>query len=546
MSRSPIRTIPHWGLPSARRLERAPVSKRVLRHCQNYHVGLHEVQIQAIPSTPDGQVRAGTIQKLALPTSPGQKPSVTPDELCRLLWLRGERYVRKYKTKTQFRIYLIGVDTQTDFRFEFRFTIKCDEILGDDDGDPDDPSKEEKEEEEEDEDGEDEDEEDEDEDEEEEEEEEEEKDLPTALIPVQQQVVPSGERHPVPMQLNSDFVVALQSGAIRMASGAYSGAMKENRILVQEMRGEMSNMVKDIKGMAETLLKSHIDFAREQNSRYETMLDRAATRAEKADQRIAELSKNSTQQFENLQELAKQGWKAFLDAMKMKSEVVDDRVEWSRWLVDEAKRIKDEEPAPTPTNGKSGASDMLQKAGPIALVTVSAILRNRGDTANADMLQNLANRMAGPLEDDDDDADEEEPYDVEAHEHGAQQPEPSDAAPEAEATPFADRVRAFRASLGEETVTAMRKSLPKPAWRAFESACTAKIDTVAIAGLQTLNRYIAKSEALQIQLSQYLNEDQFVEIMSVIKDIEKFGPNQRPRPPRRPPPRPGPSADPAE
>lgn len=557
MARSPIETQPHWELPPQRRIVQAKIKPRFLAHFTEHHTGLNSIALSGREQTRRGSISHGTFQKFRLDTEPDQQPSLSAEYLARLVWLAAERLVRKTGNTVSFRFFLRGTTNRQTFNDEGTFSIKPQQILG-----PNEESHPVPEEDEEDEEEEEEEEEEEDDDEEESEEEEDPhawNEDTAALVPVEERIEPAtGIRHPVPMQLNPHFVVSLQNNAISLAQRAYEGSMNANRGLVQEMRAEMSSMIGDLKGMSEQNNRSHLNLIQEIKGLCVDLVKSSNERIKLLEERLGENAKLSSKQYENLQELAKQGWVAFLDAMKMKSQVVDERIEWTRWAAEEVKRIQPPAAAPAPEGG--GMSSLLREAGdnPLLMGGLAMLMRKMGNNQGADFLEEIARNTSkrGRADDEEDEEEEEDVYDVPAYDHstganGARpngsngsptpgrspfvgQPHGPSAAPP---TPFADRVRRFRARLDDDTYAGLRKALSKKARSAFDTAVQATDDEAAKAAIRRLKAELESDTLQMLALGDRLTEDQVSEIMSVIEDVRDGGPKRG----RRPPPRPSPT-----
>ncbi len=519
-----IRPRPLWSLPSESRIAQAKVLPRLLERFEEHAGELRGFRLAAIEhTTTDGLVRKGTIQSFDLVYNFKDKIAWTPDYLCRLAWLAAERYVRRVKFKVQFRIYLTGLNAEG--LSEGVFTIKTEHTLkpeandktaDEDESESDEDPKEE---------GDDEDDHD------------DADELPSAMVPMgPSHLVPSGEQHTVPTHhLNPQFIVTLQSNALRLAQNAYQGSMESNRALVKEMRKEMSGMIQDINRSADQNNRSHLAMLEQVTTLFIEGAKHDRERMGALERQLADNSKLNAKSFQNFQEIAQQGWQAFQDAMKMKSDVVDERLRLASHVEDERERTTPAAP--------SGVGPALMKAAPVGLAGLSILLRKRGDDASADLLAEMAKRFAGPSDEEYEEVDESgEPVDVDAREATPTNGRPS--GPTTSSTPFADRVRAFRESLEPDRLDALRTALAAPVWGAFERASKARVDDIAIAALQVLSRAISKDPALQMELAQHLTEDQVLEILTIIEDVKKVaGPGRRPRPQR---PDPTPESPPAE
>jgi hypothetical protein len=487
--------------------------------------------------------RKGTIQRIELGVAPNASVPWSDEYLCRLTWLAGERYVRRRGTTCQFRIYFDGsCEELGDYSEPATFTIKLGQLL--------DPDPEEEEEDDEEDDAEEEDDESHDDDDEEEEDEDQDgRDLPEALVPFESREL-AHRQFAQPMQLNPQFVVSLQNNALGLAQRAYEGSMQSNRLLVQEMRAEMSSMVRDIKAMAEHTNKATIDVMRAMNDFHIREAEAGRERIATLETQLHNMTKLNGKAYENQQELARQGWQAFLDGMRLKSDAVDDRMEWAQWLQGHPVMQAQNQPAPQESGGGSGVAGMMAKGIPVVLAGLSMMYRHKGKDKEADFLANMAQRFAGPVdefeaeEEDDDfvDADVAPPPYPPPNGHGPNGAKGTGPTPGMEPTPFADRCREFRVKIGEQKVAALRKMLPPDAWRGFQQACTARVDDVAIKGLLRMHAIVEADLNLMMQLAQHLSEDEVEEILTMVDAIKKAAPKRTK--PRRPPARPTPEAPP--
>lgn len=557
MLSSTISPEPDWNLPPDTRLEHAKPGPQMLRCFEAQHRGLREVRLIVCQiETADGvQSTSDDIQRLHLETKLRAKPPVSAETLCRITWLRGEQYVRLHRHKTQFRVHLVGTNDDGRFNKQTRFTILPDDVIAesivdenadapadadappadgnqddsfqghDDDGEwnkePKDTDK-----------------------------------APNAMMPIETVVEPiTGVTYPVPMGINPEFVSHIQKGTLDLAHRAYSGPMRENRILVHEMCKETTDLLTGMKGFFKMLLTKQIQQAEHENTRHDKMVEYLTTRMTSLEKQQMESNRLSAKQYENLQELAKQGWVAFLDAMKMKEKVVDDQIEINRQRAEELEQV----PAPAAAPADGGFSKILKDAGenPLLIGGLAMVMRKAGNNDGADFLEELARNASkkGTKKDTDDDdefEDDDDPVDVDAHEKPGSNGEPrapfvgQPTGPSAPPpTPVADRARRFRASLDKEKLAAMRKLLPKAAWNAFVAASEATDDMTAIAAIRTLRGFVEGSVTIMVELGTHLTEDQVVEITDLVKDVGKPGkPAEARTPPRKPPPRPGPSTNP--
>ncbi len=554
-----ISTVPHWPLPSAKRMRLAKIGVKLCEHFESNYVGLREIKIFVQKVwTPDGPTHGDGIQRLEL--APRRKPPTFQD-LCRITWLRAERFVRQQKAKTQFRVHFIGEEDGKPFNRQCRFTIETNEVLDDDleaedQGDGTDDDGKDGKAEGTDQEG----------DKPNEEEDEDDKAnwsndgaAPNALVPLEERIEPSGQRHVIPQTINPHFITHVQRDTLELAHRAYSGPMKENRLLVQEMRHDTAAFVRDLKSMAEMLLNQSMNMRRLDSERHDKQVTYMQTRMESLEKQQIESNKLNYRQYENLQELAKQGWVAFLDAMRMKSEVVDERIEWARFIKEEAEQAQ---PVGVAVPQESGAGSLIREASksPLLIGGLSIILRKAGNEEGATLLEGLAkdaSKRQGVDEDEDEDEDDET-IDVDATEHpndttpGNGQPpgqsgpfvgHPSAPPQHAAPTPFADRVRAFRGALDKKSFDGMRQVLSKRAWNAFEKASRAMDDRVTIEAITTMDVELSKDKLALLQLMEHLTETQMEAIATIVEDVKKVrAKTARRAAPRRPPPRPGPAA----
>ncbi|MCH9637713.1 MAG: hypothetical protein K0U16_07200 [Gammaproteobacteria bacterium] len=555
-------------------MRRALCPPHLLKHFDTCLEGLTEVRIHVnARHTAHGKEKGREIQRFYLAEG-ARRP--TADTLCRMTWLRGEMDVRQHGCRTQFRVHLMGVVEGEEFNHQGLFTIKEHEILkitdpherhqevderdrvdedededGDEEGDGDDEDGDE------DEDGE-EDEEDEEDDNDlpyEDEVEDEEDDWasgPPAMISHPVTIEPATkERHLVPQTINPEFIAHTQKATLNLAHRAYSAPMRENRRLVHDMRSEMSEWMKEMKNMSDALVKQAIDLNNKAEERSNAVIEFLSERLKAAETERAENAslwkEHWSEHSKNMQELAKQGWTAMLDAAAMKQEVVDDRVQWAKWLEQQARDTPAPIPEIAPSNGSGGFGEIFQQASrsPVLIAGLAMLARKMGNIPGAVFLENLAKTAAAGADEDDDD-EYEDVHDVEAHERQprngsdpfvGQQAGPSAAPP----SPFAARIRKFRHGLAPEKLAKMQELLPDPAWQAFEAASGAPDDASAAAAVGTMSGFIESDFGLMGQLMEHLDEDEVGEIMEAVQEAKKIRKRtQRRAPPRRPPPRPQP------
>lgn len=544
-------------------MKQARFQSRLLGSFEENFEGLEQLKmVIQRQETPDGRIGGGEIQRFDLKRG---SSDLTPTDLCRIVWLRGERYVRKSQYKTQFRVHFIGTDADGTFNHQCRFTISVADLLetshvDDDEGEGDDDDEEDEDEESEDE--EDEDEEGDDEEDEEEEEEDDDDDKenwsdessgPAPLVPVgTQRVAVSGDTHYAPQQLNPHYITHLvtssQGSALRLAERAFLKPMEENRRMLSDMRKDNSAVITDLKAMAEMLLRESNNMRRADREFFEKIIDTQTRRMEVLEGQLNEQNKLNHRQYENLQELAKQGWVAFLDAMRMKSEVVDERIEWAKFLADEAERTAVPAPIPEAPRGPSGLTSIVQSAmkSPSMVGGLAMIMRRRGSVQDAEFLEDLARRMASGGEEDDDEDEEDDDDVVDASatpsngsSHSSEPFVGHAAGPAQAPCPFADRIRAFRSSFSRSKLRAIRKAMPQVVWDALERACATQDDRVAVQCILQMDREFSKDQTAMLGLLPHFTEDQAIEIQEAVKEAKAIAKAAgRRAPPRRPGPQP--------
>jgi len=527
---------PHWPIPSRERLRMANPGHRLRSQFRRHHRGLREIRLTVFSmTTRDGTEHGGEIQKFTLDTGEGEVPEVEYTELAQLTWLRGERYVRSHKAKTQFRVLFIkrdakGARDQKECRFMIKPTqVLEDDLEADDDGDGTDDDEEEYEEEEdgeyEDDDGDDEDVEDN----EYEDDDEDDDDSPSALVPLKERETKDGMQL-VPQQINPAFITAVQRDTLKLAHRAYTSPMKENRILVRQMRRETGKMVDKVQNMAEMLLTQQMEMAARSEARQDKIIEHLYDRLEVMEGTVTRLTELSVKDRENLKELAREGWRAFHDAMRMKEEVVNDRVAWARWVMEDNERREPPPPPPASTGG--GFMDLITKAqeSPMVVAMASIALRKMGNDREADLLEKIAVNMSGA--DEEEDAADKDPVDVDATER------PNGHARHArQAGPLGVRIRAFRDSVGDERLEKLKSIMPKEAWSSFELACRAPDDKIVVQALTAMATPL-DDMGIKMKIAGVLTPDQITELLSIVDAVKQSG--ARREPPRRPPPRPDP------
>ena len=514
-----------------------------------YHRGLTEIRIHVLRMrTSDGDVSGTKIQTIVLPTTvPGKDPIVSPEVIARIVWLRGERYARLHGKQTNFRAMLYSVDESLKkTEHQVRFMVKVSQLLEDDeeedaDGAEDDANTEaetEVEEEEPEDEDEPEEEEEADDDEEYEDEDDDDEDeegdySPSrALVPLKERLDPSGERHLVPQQINPAFLTKMIGQSFKLASKAYRGPMREGRIAAKSIRIQAVAMLRANQETNDMVIRRILEADDKAATRQDKIIEHLSRRMDVLETQIQKSTDLQVRLYDNFKELAREGWQAFHDAMKMKDEVVNDRIEWSRWMVEDAER-RQPPPPPVPARKEGGVADLIREASqsPVVMAAVSVVLRKTGNNDGADLLEKIAVNMSRQGSDDED--DEDEPVDVAAHEQHAQPRPPTNGhAKTAELGPLGARIRRFRDTLDEPTIGKLRKAMPPAAWAAFERACSVTPERAVIAALAELGRAL-DDKALQMQIVGALAPAQIQEIMSIIKAVKDQ------TAPRQPPPRPG-------
>lgn len=548
-----VRTDPHWPLPSVERLQLARPAPRMQESFAQLHRGLVALRIHVLRlRSRHGDVAGTKLQEIFLPrTPPGGTPEISADTLCRLVWLRGEQYARQHNKQTQFRVYFDSLDSEQQTNTEqVRFMIKLRNLLADDEAeDESDPNDVEAQaesevdaEDGESEEGEDEgdDDDDEDDDDEYEDEDDDEYDSNQALVPMKERIDPSGERHIIPQQINPAFFTQIIGQSFKLAGKAYRGPMRETRIAAKSIRIQAIAMIKANQELAEMVIKRQIELEGRAAARQDKLIEHLHERMEMLESVVQKTTDLSVRLYDNFKELAREGWQAFHDAMKMKDEVVNDRIDWARWLVEDNERRQPPPPPPAPVQKEGGIGQLIRELSeaPMALGLLTTVLRRTGNDRDADMFEKMAINLsrAGRRgdEDGDDGEEDEEPFDVEAHETQHAPNGNGHARTAAPLGPFGRRIRAFRATLSPAHLSKLEEILPATAWAAFEAACTNTDDRAVLASLVAMQSGLDDIK-VQMQIAQALTGPQITEIQAIVKAVKAA------TTPREPPARPRPS-----
>lgn len=577
MARPQLRSKPDWNVPDAKDLKSVDPGN-MARQFESYHCGLSEVQIEPVMRDPEEKRPVGVVQRFFPDAPAGEKPAWSARYLAKIARAWAEEYVADRKIKITFRVWLVGHDAQ-DMAFRKPTQMTVHPPIEDEEDDEEDEDEDDEEEEE--------DEEDEDEDEDEDDEEDEDETVDskqdsnpprtprsdehqdfdmdpvdainnpmiprerpqTTLMPKPSSGVATLHEAPQPapasvMMINPATLVSMQKIGLDFAKGVYTEVREDDRKMMAETRATLTTMQTVMTGIVESVKNTMSDMMEKVLSGQKAQQDFFIAERQKQNERIEKLESQliksvelSGKTYSNLQEIAKQGWTAFVEGMEMQKASFRNDQAWQQAFFGQEISFARSEQRTEKT------SSWLAQAVPIGLVFGASMMRKRGDTQTASMLDILARKFATQAADEDDEEDDEDIVDAEAHET-TPPPRPGPRPGNGHAGPFASgpsagsippdsmcgRCHAFRASLSAEQLKNLKAAVPSRAWAAFNDATTATSDHAAVASMTILARFFDGDPTLAFKVAQLLEEEQVEALDKLQEQLKRYRGPQRPRP----------------
>lgn len=485
---------PLWSVPSEEDLN-AAVPATFIRRVGDSHEGLEHVEISATYLNDAGtKVPGSAFQHFNIEEGGrGRTPAVNPEVLSRVIYLRCQQYAAVKRRMVTFSVTLSGSNSRNKpfsetIRFQYDGTPSTEEVMSNDE-DAREPNMHD------------------------------DSDLPSADAP-------AGEIAEVMPMIPNGALAALGSpeiqslAIVRAVQSAFAGANAEHRALAQQVRSDRTESIREARALIMTvtdkmkeymgsLSEMALEQVREANTRANEAERRANERIEKAESRVQELTRLDGAQAESLMGIARQGWQAFEDGMRMRSDSIGMQQEYDRAYL--GMQLQ----AAQSTQRKSAAGGVMKTILPFAATGLSAMLRAKGDEKSADMIDFFSQLIAT----------------------GGQGGPPGPPPPQPQATyqppqgngqrveqptivpPIVAAVRQLFDSLRGEQRDNLRRILPGPVWQLLEGAADTDIEAACYACLTQIQFFLASDQAMQAKVMLALDPPQQQQLLAIIKAV---------------------------
>ena len=504
MAKRPIACSPFWAIPGDEDLQHSLPGK-ILGVFEEFHGGLEKIQIEAVYMNDAGQrMQNGVFQHLAIEDGgQGRVPGVPPSTLAQIVYARCKQYAAKKGRKVHFPIWMFGSAAKgKPWRHQANLTIDgtSDELANDEDTavdaayDDDTLYRD--------------------------------TGFRSDVMGDMARLAPSSHVQPGEMDVltPSDATALARSpilqerAAVQTIQGAFQAVLAEQRALCTQVRIEQSHALRDMKSMftgvlqsvqqqstsqltsMQTQMETICNFAVNQmkvaNERADRIEKAANERVERAEGRIVEMSQLDGSYAESLKEIAKEGWVAFIDGMKMLRESVGREQEYDRaFLGLQLQNLQSD-------NRKSAAAGVFGKILPFGATALSAVLRARGDEKSANTIDALSKIVAKGTE---------------------------TAGPAAVGSPAEEEgplpkiivdVRALYDSLRPDQIKELQRLMPKAAWQLFEGAADTGIEAACFACLSAMTAFLQSDQTVSMQVLANLDPPQQQALLAIVQEVQ--------------------------
>jgi hypothetical protein len=503
---------PNWSIPAEEDLH-AAVPAKLIKRVDESLSGLEHVEIGATYLNDAGtKIPAATFQHFNIDEGGrGRMPPISSETLAGVVYVRCQQYAANKRRKVTFSVVLSGSSARgrafnETIQFQYDGTPSAEEVMetdtNSDDFDPrDDPS-----------------------------------DNTTDNIEGT-----TGELAEVMPAIPNAALSALaspemQSLAIfRVVQAAFAGANAEHRAFAQQLRTDRTESIREARALVTTVtdkmkehtvslvesMKEHTgslmtlaaDIARAANDRANAAEEKANARIENAERRVQELTRLDGAQAEALMGIARQGWQAFEDGMRMRSDAIGLQQEYDRAYL--GMQLQ----AAQSGQRKSAAGGVMKTVLPFAATGLSAFLRSRGDEKSADMIDFFSGLIAtggagmtGPTP----------TPGPEPAAHTTYQPPQGNGQRVEQPTvvpPIVAAVRQFFDSLRSDQRENLRRILPGPVWQLLEGAADTDIEAACYACLTQIQFFLSSDKPLQAKIMLALDPVQQQQLFAIIAAV---------------------------
>jgi len=522
MAKRPIDCQPRWAIPGDEDLQHTLPGK-IISVFQDFHGGLEKIEIEAVYMNDAGQrMQNGVFQHLTIDEGgQGRVPAISPQTLAQIVYARCKQYATKKGRKVHFPVWLFGSPAKgKSWRHQCTLTIDgtADELADDEDtavdaysnNDSDDAANRDT-------------------------------GFRTDVMSDMGRLASSSHVQPGELEVltPSDASALARSpvlqerAMVQTIQGAFQAVLAEQRALCTQVRIEQSHALRDMKSMftgvlqsvqqqsasqlasmqtqMETICKFAVDQMKVANDRADRIEVRAAERIGIAEGRVIEMSQLDGSYAESLKEIAKEGWVAFIDGMKMMRENVGREQEYERaFLGLQLQNLQSD-------NRKTAAAGVFSKLLPFGGAALSGVLRARGDEKSANTIDALVKVVAKNTE----------------NAAGT----PTAVAEEQDEGPLPKiigDVRGLYDSLRPDQIKELQRLMPKAAWQLFEGAADTGIEAACFACLSAMTAFLQSDQAVSMQVFGALDPPQQQALMSIVNDVQ--GIQSQPAAPQTPQP----------